>query len=409
VDGNYDSLRDFWLLKTDGTIADDGSADLHWEAVEKEKDGEKYYKTIWYADEGMSKEESLVALLGGKEQALELLLAKGISYPDGGTEQSIGELVLQNYLAENSVLSLGYSQFDIQDLTGKDWQAIYDSYAANKTFYENYTLRGVYRGDADVLKRENLGDTVTTDLEYYSLLYYPILENLEKKGISGVSDPLAYLVENTAAFSYPGWGKVQVHSSMTEGLQKAFDATVAAKAKIPANNGGLLLRFQDSSYKGKLVLSEHAVGMAIDFDADNNRMYSIGDYARNDKAFNDYLGSWNISLAETITGYDANIKLASAFSNYEDFLQGKRTSSIRNMVDLRALALTVDFPSKDIPAALDFASERFNYYQNLLKNVNSIPKLGFSMPKAFVENMRDYFEWGGDWPYSKDYMHFETR
>jgi hypothetical protein len=44
----------------------------------------------------------------------------------------------------------------------------------------------------------------------------------------------------------------------------------------------------------------------------------------------------------------------------------------------------------------------------LLKDAGSIPKLSFSMDKAFVENMRKYFDWGGDWKNSNDYMHFEV-
>jgi hypothetical protein len=410
VDRTYDSSGDYWLLKTDGTIADDNSADLHWEAVvKKDEEGRDYYKTIWYAGEGISKEESLVALLGGKEQALKLLLASGVSAADGGSEKSLGELILKNHLGENSVLSLDYSQFDIETLTGKDWQAIYDSYTNNKTFYENYTLRGLYRGDAALLKRENVGDTVTTDLEYYSLLYYPLLDELEGRGITNVSDPLAYLAGNTGVFSYSGWGSVRVHTSMIADLKEAFDSAVKDGAKIPATDGGLLLRFQDGAYGDNLVLSEHALGMAIDFDAKNNGMYSITGYARNDPAFNDYLKSRNISLSGTASGYDENKKLAEAFSSYEYFLKAKRDSGKESMINTAVLVTPDDFQSERFYYLLNSIAEPFFYYQNLLENINSIPKLGFSMNKAFVENMRKYFDWGGDWKYSKDYMHFEAK
>jgi hypothetical protein len=422
ADGTYDSSGDYWLLKTDGTIADDNSADLHWEAVvKKDKEGGDYYKTIWYAGEGMSKEESLVALLGGKGQALELLLASGVSTAGGASEKSIGELILKNYLDENSVLSLDYSRFDIETLTGKDWQAIYDSYTGNREFYESYTLRGLYRGDAALLKRENVGDTVTTDLEYYSLLYYPLLDELEGRGITDVSDPLAYLVENTGTFSYSGWGSVQVHTSMLAGLQEAFDAAVKEGAKIPATDGGLLLRFQDSAYNNNLVLSEHALGMAVDFDAKNNGMYAITGYARNDPAFNDYLGSRNISLSGTVSGYDANKRLAEAFSGYENLLQSSLNRWTNSMLKwqqqnagfINITSMTPSFSHHRTEDAvlqlLNFSAEKVSYYQNLLENVGSVPKLSFSMDKPFVENMRKYFEWGGDWKYSKDYMHFQAK
>jgi hypothetical protein len=423
VDGTYDSSGDYWLLKTDGTIVDDDSADLHWEGVvKKDKEGQDYYKTIWYAGKGTSKEESLVTLLGGEGQALKLLQAKGVSGGDGASGQSIGNLILENYLGENGVLSLDYSQFDIKGVTGKDWQAIYDSYVNNKTFYENYTLRGQYRGNAELLKRENLGDTVTTDLEYYSLLYYPMLNNLEERGITNVSDPLAYLVANTGVFAYPEWGSVRVHTGMIENLQQAFEATINDKAKIPATDGGLLLRFQDGSSKDNLVLSEHALGMAIDFDAKNNGMYAITEYARNNPDFTSYLKSMNLSLSETVSGYDANKKLAKAFSGYENLLQ-----SNLNWWKNIELNLKLEKASLEILASLklfspyryekDYVTRLLNltttgkvdYYQNLVKNIGSIPKLNFSMEKAFVENMRNYFDWGGDWKYSKDYMHFEVK
>jgi hypothetical protein len=445
VDGTYDSSGDYWLLKTDGTIADDNSADLHWEGVvKKDKEGQEYYKTIWYAGKGVSKEESLVALLGGKEAALKLLQASGVSGAGGAFEQGIGELILKNYPGENSVLSLDYSQFDIKGVTGKDWQAIYDSYIKNKTFYENYTLRGQYRGDAGLLRRENLGDTVTTDLEYYSLLYYPMLDKLEERGITNVNDPLAYLVENTGIFSYSGWGSVRLHTSMLADLKQAFDATIKDKARIPATDGGLLLRFQDSSFENKLVLSEHALGMAIDFDAKNNGMYSITEYARNNPEFTSYLKSMNISLSEIITGYDANKKLAEAFSGYKKYLDDSLRSSVNNAVkSLSANAVIgemawihtnrgnvnigsvygnqgidgLEVLSKRISETeslfqaktRSLVNEQIGIHRSLLNDIGSIPKLSFSMERAFVENMRNYFDWGGDWKYSKDYMHFQVK
>jgi hypothetical protein len=442
VDRNYDSSGDYWLLKTDGTIADDGSADLHWEGVVKnDKEGREYYKTIWYAGEGMSKEESLVALLGGREEALKLLQANSLLGMAGASEQSIGELILKNYLGENSVLALDYSRFDMKGVTGKDWQAIYDSYAQNKIFYETYTLRGQYRGDKALLKRENVGDEVTTDLEYYSLLYYPMLNRLKEMGITNVSDPLAYLVENTSSFSYSGWGSVRVHNSMKDGLKKAFDAAIEADAKIPVTNGGLLMRFQDSSHNNNLVLSEHALGMAVDFDAKNNGMYFITEYVRNNPEFAGYLKSQKISLAEIITGYDANKKLAQAFSGYEKYLEDSLNSSInavkslprntglaeiarlytnrsigigpvygsQNTTDLETLRKQTAGTGSLLRARANSLIGEINIKKSLLKDAGSIPKLSFSMEKAFVENMRIYFDWGGDWKYSKDYMHFEAK
>jgi len=37
----------------------------------------------------------------------------------------------------------------------------------------------------------------------------------------------------------------------------------------------------------------------------------------------------------------------------------------------------------------------------------SYPSLSFSFDEIFTENMREHFDWGGDWWRQKDYMHFE--
>jgi hypothetical protein len=405
VDGNYDSYGDYWLLKNDGTITDDGSADLHWEGVvKKDKSGKESYKTIWYAGQGMSKEESLVTLLGGKEQALNILQTNGISGADNSTEKSIGELILQNYMDENSVLSLDYSQFAVKEVTGKDWQAVYNSYAAHENFFNNNSW---ISGREDLLTRSNLGDQVTTKLEYYSLLFYPLTEELPLSGTVYENDPLAYLKANTEIVQFEGMGSVRVSSAMAPDLNKALEAAKLTGGTIPRTSGGLAIRFMNNDTLDELVLSDHATGMAVDFDAANNMQYFIG-AARNNPEFNNYLKNRNISLSEPVTGYDANKKLALAFSSYESYLE-----SMRDYYQKRPTQLTLqslNYPRIDFDlSAFNFALNQFNYHQGLLKNVNSIPKLNFSMDKIFVENMRNYLDWGGDWKYQKDYMHFQAR
>ncbi|MDR1636576.1 MAG: M15 family metallopeptidase, partial [Treponema sp.] len=407
VDETYDSSGDYWLLKTDGTIVDDNSPDLHWEAVvKKNKAGKDYYKTIWYAGKGMSKEESLVALLGGKERALQLLQGNDVSGADGVSGQSIGELILKNYLGENDVLSLAYSQFDIKGVTGKDWQAIYDSYTAHETFFNNNSW---ISGREDLLTRANLGDKVTTKLEYYSLLFDLLTKKLALSGTAYENDPLAYLETNTEIVQFGGMGSVRVNSAIAPDLSKALEATKSQGGAIPAISGGLSIRLINNDTLDKLELSNHATGMAVDFDAANNRQYFIGTYARNNPEFNNYLKSRDISLsAATAAGYDANQKLAKAFDGYETYLEGRKDFYMREAGYQLYLISNQLYPLVDF-AALDSATERFNYYNNLLKDINLIPKLSFSMDKVFVENMRNHFEWGGSWKYQKDYMHFEAK
>jgi hypothetical protein len=265
--GAYDSSADYWLLKKDGTIIDDGSADLHWEAVNKSTADDPIYKTIM-SFPGLTKEESLVAILGGTDAAAAVLAANGIQAAKDASAADMGAL-LAGLKNDNGTLKIEYAQ--IKGLE-RNWLGIYQSYTANENFYKQYTIRGVYRGNPELLKRENKGEAVTSDIEYYAIMYQPLLEEIRALGNTTISDPLAYLVANTALFSFSGWGSVTVHNDLHEGLQKAFAETKAGGAAIPATSGGLLLRFQDTPYNGKLVLSRHAVGMAVDFAAATNRM-----------------------------------------------------------------------------------------------------------------------------------------
>jgi hypothetical protein len=38
-----------------------------------------------------------------------------------------------------------------------------------------------------------------------------------------------------------------------------------------------------------------------------------------------------------------------------------------------------------------------------------VQQLSFNFNQTFTDAMRNYFSWGGDWRYSKDYMHFEVK
>jgi hypothetical protein len=398
VDANYDSSGDYWLLKNDGSIADDNSADLHWEAVNKGTDKDPQYKTIWSAG-GMTKEESLIALLGGKEKAQALLEAKGVSIAENSLENTLGALVMANFLNENSVLSLEYAQFDIKGVTLKDWQAIYNSYTANEDFFENYSW---ISGREDLLTKANLGDTVTTKLEYYSLLFNDLIKKLPLKGTAYENDPLAYLKESTTVFSYPEWGSVRINKAMALNLGFAFDLTKLEGGTIPKNSGGLSIRFMNND-DNELKLSEHAKGMAIDFDSNNNGQYFIGNAVKTNAELNSYLKSLGLSLSQNATGWDANQKLAQAFSGYKSYL-------LQNELYHSGLVIQSSLSGDDISRDQEKqARELMVYYQKLRQSSNSIPQLAFSMDKIFVENMRKVFNWGGDWPLQKDYMHFEAR
>ena len=109
----------------DGTLVDDGSANLQWEAA-KGKTIERF--------EGMSKEESLISLIGGEEAAKNKLTGKGIVLTGEETTAELGALIVANFTqtAENGGgLSIDFSSEQLS----RDWKSINTSYVANESFF----------------------------------------------------------------------------------------------------------------------------------------------------------------------------------------------------------------------------------------------------------------------------------
>jgi hypothetical protein len=405
VNASYDSSADYWLLKKDGTLVDDGSADLHWEAVEKGKaaNGNPIYKTIM-SFPGMSKEESLVAMLGGNANARAVLEANNITITDNLSAAELGALIASTMnTGAGGSLTIAYSQF--KDNLNKDWQGIYQSYTANEAFYKAYTNRGVYRGDQGILQAKNMGEAITSDLEYYAVLHPYLLAEIGKIGGTGVTDPLAYLAANTSKFAYEGWGSVTVHNQMHDRLRQAFDETIANGGSLPPRtNDGLWLRFQDASYNGNLYLSMHTVGMAIDFDSANNDFYPFNNYELTDRTYNGYIERTVGAPLTQVQGWTDNQTLAAASRGYREYVNSEidRLSAALSQQSGHALSSRLD--------ALEVQLNALKQVQaDLNKNAELIQQLSFTLNQTFTDTMRKYFSWGGDWPRSKDYMHFEVR
>jgi hypothetical protein len=397
----YDSSKDFWLLKKDGTLADDGSADLHWEAVTKgtTDDGDPIYKTIMSFN-GMTKEESLVAILGGGAKARAILEANNITTSDNLSNTELGAIIAATLnTGTGGSLDIAYSEF--KDNLNRDWQSIYQSYSDNIAFYTAYGS-GDFHGNQDVLKRENNGDTVTTDLEYYSLLYDPLKKAL---GITDNSDPLQVLQSRVHEFTHPGMiGKLMVNDSIREGLTAAFDATLAQGETIPTLDGGggsLRLRFINTAQG--LYLSEHATGEAVDFDPKNNDQYFLTNFAQTNESFNAYLGIQLGKNPKEVRGWEENTALVELYRNYPVYLDNQIARVQSDLKYYQQFAVG----RQDELTAVRLAEE-LNRLEATREQIR-LTSLSFTMNKIFVENMRQYFTWGGDWWEQKDYMHFETR
>jgi hypothetical protein len=412
--GSYDSSADYWLLKKDGTLVDDGSADLHWEAVVKDTsaNGNPIYKTIM-SFPGMSKEESLIALLGGSTNARSMLAANNISVTDGMSATELGAAIASamNTGAGGS-LTIAYSQF--KDNLNKDWHGIYQSYTANEAFYKAYTNRGLYRGDEAILQAKNMGEAISSDLEYYAVMHPYLLTEIGKIGGTGVTDPLAYLAANTSKFTYEGWGSVTLHNQIHTGLKQAFDETLANGGTLPpATNDGLWLRFQDASYNGDLYLSMHTVGMAIDFDSAHNDFYTFNNYELTNRTYNNYIAR-TIGMPLTgVQGWVDNQSLAAASRAYSGYVDSEvdRLSAALSQLEKQGSGYDMD----RLLTRQYLLSSQLNELKEIKKELTEIEQryrvqqLSFTLTQTFTDTMRKYFTWGGDWPKSKDYMHFEVK
>jgi hypothetical protein len=391
---NYDASDDYWILKNNGTIADDESADLHWEAVIKNKNGKQEYKTIWRAEEGMSKEESLVALLGGTGKVIQMLLDERIMFADVSAK-GLGSLIISSFTdATTGELSIDYSKFTFE----KDWYGIYQSFMKNENFLKKHLSGNVFAGNTNLLTRANGNESITHLLEYYSLLYYPLKEEL---GITDGSDPLEVLKNQVVSFTHPSLDRsITINAAIKDDLQKALDETIALGGTVPpiGYGGGLTIRFIDSPKE--LSLSNHSIGLAVDFDPENNGVYNISSYFLRDQDFNDFIYQEMQKSQRDVYGWEENQQLAELYREVSQALFPRDLYASNSMIGPLSYDEYIDELYRH-----QITNIRINFQQTSI----AIPALSFSMEKIFVESMSKYFTWGGNWPEKKDYMHFEKK
>jgi hypothetical protein len=276
---------------------------------------------------------------------------------------------------------------------------------ANEQFFINNTSPG-YTGKADLLFAGNLGETVTTYLEYYTLLFDPLKDALPLAGTDYENDPLGYLQANTSVVDYPGTNPVRVHNDIKDDLIDAYDAIMKQPGgAIPHNNGGLSIRFIENNTVSSLILSDHATGRAVDYEAQQNPQIFISEYAKTNEYFNSYLSDKLGTDQKDVSGWEANRQMAEAFRDYENH--------INSNLDLYKTALAEisnQERNSELLASeneLSFFQQQIDFYTTLKKGLPDITKLKFDLEKIFTETMLGKgFKWGGDWWPQKDYMHF---
>ena len=401
VADRYDfTSGDNLLHRTDGRIALDGSTNLNWQAVMKDYG----FKQIMEL-EGTNEQESLVQLVGGDEQARRMLADKGVKLSGDESPEELGNLLIDTFGDEKnpSVLNIAYDQLHLN----RDWQGMYASYTKNQAFFDSQTW---IAGHPEDLKAANQGDDVTTKLEYYTVVHDPLQKALVSQfGLSNPKiDPLQYLVDNTTVIA-PTMANgldrpIRLHNSMVDDFTAGLKNTVAQGGVVPPHSGGLTMRFIDNVHEGQqrgLYLSNHATGRAFDMDYDNNRDYLIPRGLVNDPYFSDYVERQLGVRPKHERGWRQNQDYAELVRTFPQYLDDRFVQ-----LDQSITALSGVSGMGNVVAALNAELAQIA----AINDANyDVPTPQFGMDEIFVENMRERFDWGGDWWYYKDYPHFEGR
>ena len=298
--------------------------------------------------------------------------------------------------ADPNKLNISHDQLALN----RDWQGMYESYTANQSFFDARTW---IAGNKDALRAANQGDDVTTNLEYYTLLYEPLKAALNQRfGVSGGTDPLQYLVENTSEVQVDGWNSpLRVHNTIADNLRRGLQNTINAGEQIPPHSGGLVIRFQTND-DNRLRLSNHSLGMAFDIDVANNPQWFLKKESVNDPYFTRYIQNTMGVRPKGVSGWEQNRRYAELVNGFSDYLE-HRKNSLENMIkqslSLRRYDLLPEY------------NKEWNEITNSITKWKGLPEksLEFNMIRTFVNNLIDAgFKWAGDWWYQKDYMHFEA-
>ena len=302
--------------------------------------------------------------------------------------------------ADPNKLNISHDQLALN----RDWQGMYESYTANQSFFDRRTW---IAGNKDALRAANQGDDVTTNLEYYTLLYEPLKAALNQRfGVSGGTDPLQYLVENTKEIKPTAANglnrSIRLHKNISDNFETALQNTITEGGVVPPHSGGLVIRFQTNKLEDGLHLSNHSLGMAFDMDYPNNKQYFLKGKLIDDPYFIKHTQKSIGVTPKRVTGWQKNLEYADFVNGFKKYMEGQQ-KTLNNMMNtfsrlgMLSIASAYRTELKQIESRI---SDWKDHPEHLLS---------FGMDNIFVENMRKSFTWGGDWWYQKDYTHFQAK
>ena len=285
--------------------------------------------------------------------------------------------------ADPNKLNISHDQLALN----RDWQGMYESYTANQSFFDRRTW---IAGNKDALRAANQGDDVTTNLEYYTLLYEPLKAALNQRfGVSGGTDPLQYLVENTKEIKPTAANglnrSIRLHKNISDNFETALQNTITEGGVVPPHSGGLVIRFQTNKLEDGLHLSNHSLGMAFDMDYPNNKQYFLKGKLIDDPYFIKHTQKSIGVTPKRVTGWQKNLEYADFVNGFKKYMEGQQ-KTLNNMMNtfsrlgMLSIASAYRTELKQIESRI---SDWKDHPEHLLS---------FGMDNIFVENMRKSFK-----------------
>lgn len=160
------------------------------------------------------------------------------------------------------------------------------------------------------------------------------------------------------------YNKIFINKSIKKALEEVFDVVKKEEAIQITQIGGFVPRL----ISGRKKLSKHARGLGIDFDFRTNPMLTKAEERKLEDAFNIKLVGKRLNFVEAFT---LNEKFMQAPDNFLGF---------------------------DITDSAIYRLYKYKYSGGLM-----------TLRKELVEAMKKEFDWGGNWEFPKDFMHFEKK
>jgi hypothetical protein len=249
---------DYWLLKIDGTIVDNGEAALTWEATGEVIDDA----------EGLGMFEALIKYMGG-ENAAKAYLTENNSDLEGVAELT-GE-TLQNALMTQLGVTVNQETGILTGMSGIAMGTLSEELAANHADYQDWMAHSDIHGHFNFAGQKVSGQVWNTAYQYYRFIRPYYMESEAAGAITEAGGLAAWVDDRIDLRTFMGHN-VYAHSGILDQMQAAEAALREAgftetDFSFGGGGGGFVPRLTSSG-----ALSNHALGAAFDINVNGNAM-----------------------------------------------------------------------------------------------------------------------------------------